>query len=257
MEEKLQKRLLKHYHNMNAFIQDCIKANKQIYEYIHTHMSSTDIKATGKIGFGGDDSLTIDLKAESIFINHLNKYGNIYSEESGYISSNKKINIIIDPIDGSDNLASNLPYYGTSVALEENNKIIAAVICNLATGIISYKTKDSGIEKLELKTLKPINNFKIENSKFGVFERAYTHPKLCQKLFNKNIKYRSLGAIALSLCDARNYKFILFHGSLRQFDIAAGVFMCEELNLYQNDEFLIVAKSIYDFNLIKDTINKL
>lgn len=242
---------------MKAFIQDCIEANKQIYEYINTHISSTDLENTGKLGFGGDKSLIIDLKAETIFINYLSKYGTIYSEESGYTNSKSKKRIIIDPIDGSDNLASNLPYYGTSVALEIDKKVIAAVICNLATGILTYKTKELEITKIDLRTMQKIDSLDIQNEKVAVFERAYKNPKLCQKLFDNSIKYRSLGAIALTLCDARNYSFVLFYGSLREFDIAAGIFMCEGLNVYRGDEFLIVAKNIYNFNLIKDTINKL
>lgn len=73
---------------MTDFISDCIKANKQIYEYINTHISTDDLNYSGKVGFGGDKTLNIDFKAEEIFILHLKKYGSIYSEESGYIFSN-------------------------------------------------------------------------------------------------------------------------------------------------------------------------
>lgn len=240
---------------MNAFIKDCIKANKQIYEYINTHISSLDYKQSGQIGFGGDKSLNIDLFAENIFIKHLKSYGDIFSEESGYISSNSSFKIIIDPLDGSDNFSSNLPYFGTSVALQKDNKTIIAMVCNLVTGILTYKDENKKIKKLNLLTNKYLDSFELNNSNFGIFERAYLNPKLCQKLYEKNIKYRSLGAVALSLCDARNYSFILFYGKIREFDVAAGLYLCEDLNIYQSDNFLIVAKNIQVFNLIKDIIN--
>ncbi len=240
---------------MNAFIADCIKANKQIYEYINTHISSLDYEQNGQIGFGGDKSLNIDLFAENIFINYLKDYGDIFSEESGYISSNSSYKIILDPIDGSDNFSSNLPYFGTSVALQKDNKTIIAVICNLATGILTYKDENKNIKKLNLATNKYLDSLEFKNSNFGIFERAYTNPKLCEKLYNSNIKYRSLGAIALSLCDAKNYSFVLFSGKIREFDIAAGLYINENLNIYQSNNFLIVAKKKYIFNLIKDIIN--
>ncbi|RXK01321.1 inositol phosphatase [Arcobacter sp. CECT 8986] len=242
---------------MTDFINDCIKANQEIYEYINTHISNDDLQFSGKIGFGGDKSLKIDFKAEEIFILYLKKYGSIYSEESGDIFSNTNKRVIIDPIDGSDNLASNLPYYGTSVALEDNGEIVAGVVCNLSTGILTYKTKDEELTKIDLKTNKKINIISIEKPKFAIIERAYKNPKVCESLYKYDIKYRSLGAIALSLCDARNYNFVLFIGKIREFDIAAGLYFCNDLNVYKNDKFLIVAKNTHIFNLVKDTINKL
>ncbi|RXJ96225.1 inositol phosphatase [Malaciobacter molluscorum] len=242
---------------MTDFINDCIKANKQIYEYVNTHISTDDLNYSGKVGFGGDKTLNIDFKAEEIFILHLKKYGSIYSEESGYIFSNTNKKIIIDPIDGSDNISSDLPYFGTSVALQENNEVVVGVVCNLSTGILTYKTKYKKLTKIDLKTNKEIDIFTINSAKFAVIERAYTNPKICEQLYKHNIKFRSLGAIALSLCDARNYKFVLFIGKIREFDIAAALYICSDLNVYKNDEFLIVAKNTHIFNLVKDTINKL
>lgn len=150
-----------------------------------------------------------------------------------------------------------MPYFGTSVALQENNEVIAGVVCNLSTGILTYKTKYKKLTKIDLKTNKEIDIFTINSAKFAVIERAYTNPKICEQLYKHNIKFRSLGAIALSLCDARNYKFVLFIGKIREFDIAAALYICSDLNVYKNDEFLIVAKNTHIFNLVKDTINKL
>ncbi|RXJ87153.1 inositol monophosphatase family protein [Arcobacter sp. CECT 8985] len=242
---------------MTDFIKDCIDANKSIYEYVNTHICSDDLLYSGEVGFGGDYTLKIDLKAEEIFILYLKKYGSIFSEETGHISSNINKRIIIDPIDGSDNLATNLPYYGTSVALEENGKIVAGVVCNLATGILTYKTQEEKLTKIDLKTNKKIEEPKIEKPKVSIVERAYQNPKICKELYKNKIKFRSLGAIALSLCDARNYNFVLFLGKIREFDIAAGLYLSSDLNVYKNDKFLIVAKNIHTFNLVKDTINKL
>lgn len=62
-----------------------------------------------------------------------------FSEEAGEISNKSNIKIIIDPLDGSDNFASGLQYYGTSVAVKENNNYIAGYVCNLATAVLNYR----------------------------------------------------------------------------------------------------------------------
>jgi len=120
---------------MFAFITSCIKANKEIYDYVNHKLKSEDFVYHSEIGEGGDKSLNIDLYAESVFEKHLSCFGNIYSEESGFIKTtneNQKNNtIVIDPLDGSDNFMSSLPYYGTSVAFETQGDVKVGVVCNL------------------------------------------------------------------------------------------------------------------------------
>ena len=101
-----------------SFIKAVILANKEICTYIDEKITLNDYEYTNINGFGGDNSLKIDLIFEEIFIKHLLEFGNIYSEECGFIDNSKKTTIIIDPLDGSNNFYSNLPYYGTSVALK-------------------------------------------------------------------------------------------------------------------------------------------
>ena len=67
-----------------AFIEAVILANKELFDYINNNLSLNDFEYTNITGFGGDNSLKIDLIAENIFIKHLEKFGNIYSEECGF-----------------------------------------------------------------------------------------------------------------------------------------------------------------------------
>ena len=91
------------------FIEAVILANKELYTYLNKSLSLNDYIYTNIIGFGGDNSLKIDLIAENIFIKYLEKFGNIHSEECGLLSINKEFTIVIDPLDGSNNFYSNLP----------------------------------------------------------------------------------------------------------------------------------------------------
>ncbi len=67
--------------DFNAFTNAVINANKELYEYINTHMSSSDLEESKTIGFGGDNSLNIDLIAEKKFLLNIFKTLEIYIQK--------------------------------------------------------------------------------------------------------------------------------------------------------------------------------
>ncbi len=236
-----------------AFTNSVVNANKELYGYINAHLSSLDFKYSNTTGYGGDNSLEIDLLAEKIFIKHLSSYGDIFSEEVGLLSSNTNIRIIVDPLDGSNNFLSQLPYYGSSVALEINGEVKAGYVCNLANATLVYKANDKK-KTISLLTNEQLKSFEVENPSIAIFERAYEYPNICKRLFESGIKYRICGATAISLANAQNYKFVLFAGKLRIFDIAAALYINSELFTHKDDEFLIMTKSEQNLLLIKEII---
>ena len=231
------------------FLNICKKASKKIIKVIHRNNNSLFQKVNK--GFGGDMSMKIDLIAEHIFIKAFSEYGNIFSEECGFIDNNLKKSFVIDPIDGSFNISNGFPYYGSSVALKNRSgKIIKAFIINLATGDYFYKDK----------------NVKIENNLFYkkrqtaslnemiLFEKSYANLELCKKLAQNGIKYRSPGALALSLALAHRCKAVIFRGEIRDFDIAGGLFFNNELNIKIENNSLLIAKDKKDFDKISEII---
>ena len=240
----------------NSFIEAVILANKELYTYINTNLSLNDYEYTNTIGFGGDNSLKIDLIAENIFIKHLEKFGNIYSEECGLLSTNKECTIIIDPLDGSNNFYSNLPYYGTSVALQKNGITIAGFVTNLVSSVIIYRAFDDEIKYFSLLKETNFTPINLSKTKFSIFERAYEYPAICAFLSKNNIKYRSLGAVALSLSEANNYDFVLYGGKIRDFDVAAALYICKDLFVYRTDKILLISQNKQKINLIKEFINE-
>lgn len=240
----------------NSFIEAVILANKELYTYINTNLSLNDYEYTNTIGFGGDNSLKMDLIAENIFIKYLEKFGNIYSEECGLLSTNKECTIIIDPLDGSNNFYSNLPYYGTSVALQKNGITIAGFVTNLVSSVIIYRAFDDEIKYFSLLKETNFTPINLSKTKFSIFERAYEYPAICAFLSKNNIKYRSLGAVALSLSEANNYDFVLYGGKIRDFDVAAALYICKELFVYRTDKILLISQNKQKINLIKEFINE-
>ena len=89
-----------------------------------------------------------DRKAEEIIINELAKSKKNFSfltEESGFIENNDKDNFwIIDPIDGTTNFLNGLPHFCISIALLNNDEIIAGVIFDPIKDEIFYAEQDGG-----------------------------------------------------------------------------------------------------------------
>ena len=233
-----------------AFIEAVLNANKELFHALHVKGLIDKDYQPFEVGAGGDISSGIDLLAEEIFVRHLNSFGTIYSEESGVFSNTQNpIEIIIDPIDGSDNLLSHLPYFGTSVAYKKEGKCTQAIITNLANGDVFIKSS-KGLRKgkLHRDTFEHVtcNAF----SKVGIFERSYCSKKVLSKLHTLGLKYRSPGAFALSLAYAHEVSFVLYEGVMRSYDVEAGLFMCEDLYTYFKDDIFLVSKDKEIFDKI-------
>jgi len=241
--------------NKELFIKAVLKANKEILTYLEQDLTKDDFEYTNKSGFGGDNSLKIDLIFENIFIKHLSNFGNILSEECGFIDNNSEFTIVIDPLDGSNNFYSNLPYFGTSVALKTEDNVLAGFVANLSSKTVIFRAFDGNVQYFCLQNMKEKSILKNNKSKISIFERAYKYPNICQALKQKNIKFRSLGATALSLANAMDYNFVLFKGKVRIFDILAGLYICKNLNIYQDNKTVLIAKENDKLNFLKGIIN--
>jgi myo-inositol-1(or 4)-monophosphatase len=230
------------------FIKKTLQANKKLKKYILNNLSKKDYLDTYTMGKGGDNTKQIDKIAEDIFISFLGSFSDILSEESGLIKSNKPLFnnwlIVLDPLDGSDNFLSDFPYYGTSVSVRINTIPTIGIVYNLINDKYIFRTPNT-------------TNF-LQNdflhSNFGIFERAYTRPDIVEKLHIFKLKFRSPGASALSLANAINFSFFLLAGKIRDFDVDAGLFICKDLYIFQNKDFLLVSKNVIIFENIKEII---
>ncbi|WP_456451009.1 inositol monophosphatase family protein [Hydrogenimonas sp.] len=193
------------------------------------------------IGAGGDETAGIDRLAERIYIEKLSRFGKIDSEECGLVGKGEAT-IVLDPIDGSSNAISGLPYFGSAVALERDGKVEAAVVVNLANGDFFYKTS-GGLMRTKLGEERAGPVVRRESAAIGIFEKAYANPELALALLRQKRKFRSPGAVALSLAYAHYVDFVIFAGPRRRYDFAAALWMCEDLEVVTEEELLVVAKS--------------
>ncbi len=193
-----------------------------------------------EIGAGGDVSAGIDKMAEEFYLEAFDGLGQIDSEESGIIGDGEA-RIVLDPIDGSDNALSGLPYFGSSIALERDGRVEEAVVVNLANGDLFYKS-DGPLMRGRIGGAHLSQVYRRESASIGVFERAYAYPELAKRVFEEGIKFRSPGAVALSLAYAHYVDFVIFAGPRRRYDFAAALWMCEGLEIVERENLLIVAK---------------
>jgi len=225
---------------MEKFFTACRAANEAIAEAIAGGLDAS-LRTSSQIGAGGDVSAGIDLKAEAIFVDYLAPFGRIESEESGTIGSGE-FTIILDPIDGSSNILSDFPYYGTSAALVDPDGItVAGCVCNLANGDIFFKSAGKTAQKGKLFSEERYDYLRRTDGKIGLFERAYSRPDLVEALGKADLKFRAPGAVALSLVYALQTRFFLYAGSYRHYDFAAGLLFCEGLEVEAKEDYVIVS----------------
>jgi myo-inositol-1(or 4)-monophosphatase len=240
---------------MTPFIKACIQANEEISFALKDGFDSSWFEKT-EVGAGGDVSSRLDLFAEAIFVKHLGVFGQIESEESGIIGEGEE-KIIIDPIDGSSNALSLFPYYGTSVAkINAEGLLDAAVVCNLANGDVFFKSSASAVQQGKLFSDTYHAPHTTEHGEVGLFEKAYANPVLVSALEQEKLKFRSPGAIALSLAYARSVNFVLFVGTFRIYDFAAGLALCEGLEVIVEADYVIVSKDKKTLKQIEALIHK-
>ncbi len=239
---------------MNDFIEASIRACHEIKVLIGEGDSS--LFSLNNQGFGGDISNGVDLRAEEICFSHLSTFGSVFSEESGWMSSESSTIIFLDPIDGSDNFVSKLPYYGVSIARIHNGKTTEALVCNLASGEIFVRTVD---EYFYVTLDNPFQKHDIltnPSAKIGLFEKAPEHPELVKKLMDKKLKFRSPGALALSLAYAPYVKYVLFLGTMRPYDIQAGLFLSKHLHVFSDDRYILMCSDKELFEQIRLIVEK-
>lgn len=235
---------------MRDFIEATLNAGLQIA--LNLNSGKAELFAKHSRGAGGDISIGADLISERVLIEQLSAFGNIDSEEVGFIDNKKERTIIIDPLDGSDNFLSQIPYYGASVAMrDENGASVVGIImnfCNLSAvvhfeGRNFYGNLAQGFESFSKIT--PNNP-----AKCGIFEGAYRNPQICKILNENNIKFRATGALALSLGLCERVNFVLFDGKKRHYDFEAGFLIAKDLYKIEREKLVLISKDKQYFDKI-------
>jgi myo-inositol-1(or 4)-monophosphatase len=189
-------------------------------------------------GAGGDKTFPVDKWAEDIILSALEKAHQqgetftLISEELGIrkFGAGGKV-VLVDPIDGSNNAKSGLPFFSTSLALlngETLSELAAGYIANLAGGDEFWAAEGTGAYKNGVRiTTSPdegLNALAFEASAPG-----HDIPPLLP-IMNKARRARCLGSTALDLAYLASGAISVFATATasRTFDFAAGMLLVRE-----------------------------
>jgi len=187
------------------------------------------------VGASGDKTYPIDKIAEDIIISGLDESREamtIVSEELGIkdIKSGGK-KILIDPIDGSRNAVSGIPFYCTSIAVVDGNTvgdIELAYVVNLINGDEFWAERGKGA----FLNGERMNTQKDDNFYLTAYEAQTPHEDIPRiiPLLAESRKTRCLGATALDLAYLAYGAISVFANPSpsRGFDFAGGWLLVKE-----------------------------
>ena len=205
---------------------------------------SSDFDIGGVVGLNPSETLTmkIDEAAEKVIIETLRQYDvptYLISEEIGerYIGGeDAEITLVVDPIDGSTNAITGIPFYSTSLALgkyrvdQTIDSLSLGVVKNLVSGETFHAIKGEGSfwkdKKIITSKGKEIDEALVSFYAYRSLRFNSQHYELC-----KSIKTRTLGSEALEICYVAKGSLdacIDVRGYSRVVDIAAAKIILEE-----------------------------
>lgn len=167
---------------------------------------------------------------------------NIIAEENDSNTSSDQREWIIDPIDGTSNFSTGLPYFSTSIAFRENREERVGIVYSpeSALGRIWYAVEDEGAyrsDSLELDG-EPIEVSEQESLEGAMIfsrlserssERREAEKPIVTDLLDRGIMLRRIASAAINLCmvadgSVDGYNLI----SINDWDVAAGSLILRE-----------------------------
>ncbi len=139
--------------------------------------------------------------------------------------------VLIDPIDGSKNAITGIPFYCTSIAVADNNTIGSikmAYVINLLTGDEFFAEMGKGAF-MNNKKIKRSNKKEIKIVAYEAQDPGSDIPKI-MGLIKESRRTRCLGATALDLCYVACGSIDVFvsPSPSRSFDFAGGWLIVKE-----------------------------
>jgi len=121
---------------------------------------------------------------------------NLISEETGFLNHNSEYTWIIDPLDGTSNFASGIPWFGILISLFREDEPIMGGAYLPVQDILYFAEKDKGAFRND-EPMKMLNNLELRNS-LVAFSLDYTDDEV---FLNKG-----LGIFKYIVKNARNIR---------------------------------------------------
>lgn len=214
---------------------------EQVAEAVQKRISELPTGFNGKeevsVGASGSPTSRIDKLAEDVVIDFVRTNEmdmNILSEEAGMQDIGSERTLVVDPLDGTANFHSEIPFYSVSLAVGTRmlGDVTHGLIRNLVTGEIYYAEKGKGawLDEASIST----RRFQSKTSLFLAYIGNSTDASTW-KVTEKIRRIRSLGCASLEMChiargmaDGFYFNCLDFDKRMRIVDIAASVLVLRE-----------------------------
>lgn len=173
-----------------------------------------------------------DVEADDAALSVLHRNGfAVLSEESG-VTHSGEITAVIDPVDGSSNVARGLPYWCSSIALVRGDQAFGSVIVAMPYGDVYWALEDRGAY-FNATPLRPTNPKPLSSSVVFLNGHSPRHLGWAQ--------YRAFGSAALELCMVASGVGDCFvdisRSGLAIWDYLGALVVCRESGKYVCDRF--------------------
>lgn len=219
-----------------SILEETVNLCKEIALYIREQL---DQVSSGDIEVKDMNSLVsyVDKEAEKSIIKKLTEL----VPEAGFITEEgtsevgvKKINWIIDPLDGTTNFLRGIPHFSTSIALMEDDVITLGVVYDIMLDVAYSTVRGEGASA----NGKLISVSTTKETKEAIVATGFPYRRDAHMNANfKALEYcvlncrgvRRFGSAALDLAYVASGKFDAYYeNTLNIWDIAAGVLLIEE-----------------------------
>ncbi|OGW15315.1 MAG: hypothetical protein A2035_03790 [Nitrospirae bacterium GWA2_42_11] len=223
----------------SQWVEELRKTGKKLLEIIPRVAGSADASVKLRRGASGDQTFYIDEMAEKIVVEAIEKISQngisftLISEECGIkrFGTENNIKILLDPIDGSNNAKRGVPYYATSIAILDGERlrdILVGYVVDLSSNKEYWAIRGEGAwcngERIICRSSDEFDMVAFEAS-----VPAKDIERL-MPLLKSSRKVRCLGAIALDLAlmGAGAIDVTAIGTPSRSFDYAAGMLILKE-----------------------------
>ena len=191
-----------------------------------------------KMGADGEPTVKVDDVAEKAALGVLEKSEIpmiVLSEEAGLVELGESPEYIcvLDPVDGTQNAVSGIPFYSTSIAAApyradaSASDIELGLVMNLATGDVFEAEIGHGARFNREKIM--VEDVGLEESTISVYLKD--DAEKLGRLLNGAKRIRSMGSVALELCHTAKgdyHGLVDLRNLLKVIDVAAGKVILEE-----------------------------
>ncbi len=220
--------------DIDKLLSETIEIGKRAGEFIENEKANFDFS---KIEYKGQNDLVsyVDKQAEKFLVDALGKI----LPEAGFIAEEgtgeaKKINWVIDPLDGTTNFMHGLPPYSISIALMDDQDILLGVIYDLPADDCYYAQKGGKAYcNGEVIRVSGVDDFRdglyITGYPYKDFSRIEDFNKIMYHFLANSHGLRRFGSAAVDLAYVASGKSEgFFEFSLNPWDVAAGALIVQQ-----------------------------